>query len=163
MLANAASHTVIYGWRGDRLLAPSLATRLLARVRAASLDRRLAAGADSSRSALLAARAAQLGRRRTRLALARDIEAVVLACEGHVSRFGVLPARVAIRANRAALLDLATTLRDPQAVYVRGIAAARVMLSDGSGPVYTDRHGEPLAAELRWVLGNLTSPVGVIR
>ena len=154
MLANTA---VVYHWRGDRLLAPGLGARMLARLRGASLDRRLAAGADASRSRLLAARAAQLGRRGTRLTIARGFETAALAPERQVRRFGIPPARTAVRLNRPALLDVAEELRDPGVLYVRGIAAARALLSDGCGPLYTDRRGEALAAALQEVRTLLAS------
>ena len=154
MLASTANGLHgIGGWRRreERLLSPGLAVRLLARLRSNSLDRRLSAGADSSRSGLLAARAAQLGRRGTRFAVARGIEKVAFARERPLRRYSVLPARTAVSLNRPALLDLAAQLRRPGALYVRGIAAARLMLVDGTGPMYTDRRGEALAAELERV------------
>jgi hypothetical protein len=117
-------------------------------VRGGSLDRRLAAGEDSSRSALLAARATQLGRRSTRLRIARGIEGLTLAWEEPLRRFRALPRQAAVAKNRLALLELAALLRRPGPLYVRGIAAARLMLVDGTGPIYTDGHGEALAAQL---------------
>src|SRR5947209_797645 len=103
MLPNSATHMMVYQWRGDRLLAPGFAVRLLARLRGAALDRRLAAGADSSRSQLLAARAAQLGRRTTRMGIARGLERAALAPERQVRSFGMPPARLATRLNRPGL------------------------------------------------------------
>jgi hypothetical protein len=154
MLANTA---VIYHWRGDRLLAPGFAANTLARLRGAALDRRLAEGADASRSRLLAARAAQLGRRRTRHAIARGFESAALTPERHVRRFGMPPARAAARLNRDALLEVAEELRDPGVLYVSGIAAARALLTDGAGPLYTDRRGEALATALQEVRTLLAS------
>lgn len=154
MLANTA---VIYHWRGDRLLAPGLGARVVARLLGASLDRRLAEGADASRSRLLAARAGQLGRRGSRLAIARAYESAALAPERHVRRFGMPPARAATRLNRPTLLEVAEELRDPGVLYVSGIAAARALITDGSGPLYTDRRGEALAAALREVRTLLAS------
>ena len=155
MLADTA---VIYRWSGDRLLTPGRGTRLLARLRGGSLDRRLAAGDDPSRSRLLAARAAQLGRPKARLVLARGFESAALAPERQVRSFGIPPARRATRLNRAALLDLAAQLRDPGVLYVRGIAAARDLLTDGCGPLYTDRRGDALAMAVTEI-GTLLRPI----
>jgi hypothetical protein len=151
MPANIVTGLRGWGWREERLLAPALPTRILAQLLSNSLDRRLAAGEDSTASALLAARATQLGRRGTRLGVARGLERAAFAWEQPIRRFGILPARGAVTANRLALLELIAQLRQSRVVYVRGVAAARMMLVDGTGPMYTDRRGEALAGELRWV------------
>lgn len=151
MLAHSASGSPAWRWREERLLAPSPVVRLLARLLCNTLDRRLAAGEDSTGSALLAARATQLGRRATRLGIARGLERATFAWEQPLRRFRVLPARGAVSANRPALLELVSQLRHSRALYVRGVAAARLMVVDGTGPMYTDRRGEALAGELRWV------------
>ena len=149
MLAN--NTTAVYPWRADRLMAPGLPVRLLARMRAHALDRRLASGADTAGSVLLAARARQLGHRCSRLAIADGLERAALAWEGPLPRLRVLPGKAAVHRNREELLALAGELRHREVLYVRGLAAARELLSDGSGPMYTDRHGEALASGLRRV------------
>jgi hypothetical protein len=138
-----------------RLFGPGLGTRLAARVWAASLDRELAEGADPAECPQLAARAAYLTCRDTRARLAATVECFVTAAELPTGRARVRPARGGVRANRTALLELAARLRDDAPVYARGVAECKLMLTDGAGPAYVDRHGPALERELRLVLSGL--------
>ncbi|MDQ6803988.1 MAG: hypothetical protein M3065_03255, partial [Actinomycetota bacterium] len=61
----------------------------------------------------------------------------------------ILPSRAAVLANRQELLQLAGLLREQRPLYVPGIAILMVLLTDGAGPAYTDRHGEALARQLQ--------------
>jgi hypothetical protein len=65
------------------------------------------------------------------------------------SRRRVLPVTKAIRANASELLALAALLRGRSPVRPRGVAMLRALATDGTGPVFTDRHGEELADQLR--------------
>ena len=127
---------------------PGVGTRLAARVRRATLDRALSEGADPARSALIAARAAQLTSVSSRARVARGLESLALTAERPPSRVRVLPARAAIDANRAELLEIAGTLRDREPVYAQGVATLELLLRDGTGPAYTDRRGEAVARAL---------------
>lgn len=132
----------------QRLLAPAPWVGALARLRAQGLDERLAAGADPLTSPLLAARAAQLARPAARERIAAGLERMALSFEGPARRFAILPARGAIEPNRACLLSLASALRSHRPAYAGGIAEARLIVTDGTGPAYTDRRGDGLARQL---------------
>jgi hypothetical protein len=132
-----------------RLLAPSRATRALAWFRHAQLDREIATGADLAASPLLAARAAQLASPRRRAQIAEGLELAASVTEEPRSRFRTLPRREAIRDNRDQLIELARALRADGAAYARGIALLELVLTDGTGPAYTDRGGAALRRQLR--------------
>jgi hypothetical protein len=138
-----------------RLFGPGRRTRLAARLWAGTLDRALADGADPADCPRLAARAAQLTSRDARVRMADTVERFVLAAElpswGRVS-----PARGGVRANRARLLELAARLRDDAPVYARGMAELKLILRDGTGPAYLDRHGEALSRQLAAVFAGLS-------
>jgi hypothetical protein len=130
------------------LFEPTVITRLRARASRLELDRALAGGADPSSSPVLAARAGQLVRRSSRHRLASALEHLALTADAAPTRFGAVPRRRALQANRFTLLDLAGTLRKGGLLYARGIAILELVLIDGTGPTYTDARGEGLAREL---------------
>ena len=80
MLAQSADATTDDAFRGSplqcttRLFGPSPATRLVARLRLAMLDRALTDGADPAASPLIAARSRQLSGRCTRTRIADGLE-----------------------------------------------------------------------------------------
>jgi hypothetical protein len=144
--------------------APRPAARLLARARGPWLDGALMAGADPSGSAVLAARAATLGSRRARRALARAVDGIVRSAHRPPNRVQLSPCRQAVLANESTLQDLAAGLRGDAPVYVRGVARLGALLSDGSGPVY-DGDADALAEQLDVVAAELagaTDTVGPI-
>ncbi len=130
------------------LFEPTLITRLRARTSRLGLDRALAEGADPSSSPLLAARASQLVRRSSRYRLASALEHLALSADAPPTRFGAMPRRHALQANRFVLLELAGALRKGGLLYARGIAILELVLIDGTGPTYTDARGEGLARQL---------------
>ena len=134
--------------RTAELFEPRLVVRLRARAHRLKLDRALAAGADPSDSPLLAARAAQLVDPSTRTRIAACLEQFAFTANRPPSRVKTLPLRDAVRPNQQALLDLARALRREQPTYARGIAMLHMVLSDGTGPAYTDPSGERLARQL---------------
>lgn len=130
----------------DTALAP-VSTRTRARIRAllhpGALDRRLAAGADPARDRELAARASMLLRRSTRLQIADGLEdAVAAAYRGgrHPFTAAVPVSEPAVREAREELLALTRRLRMPEPVRPQGVALARELLIDGTGPLYA-HHG----------------------
>jgi hypothetical protein len=141
----------------QRLLAPPRIVGLWARLRAQHLDERLAAGADPVTSPLLAARAAQLATPASRARIAAGLERMALSPNPSRPRFAVLPQRGAIEPNRDRLLSIAAILRSRRPAYAGGIAEARLILTDGTGPAYTDRRGEGLARQLALADARLTS------
>lgn len=128
---------------------PRFADRVLARLRARQLDRELAAGADPAGHPQLAARARALSRNAARSRIATGLERLALSPEQPYRGSSLRPARSAARANRQALLELAERLRRERALYAPGVASLRLLLVDGTGPAYTDRHGEALARALQ--------------
>jgi hypothetical protein len=132
----------------QRLLEPGHLTWALARLRRGGLDRELAAGADPASCPLLAARAAQLTDPDGREKIALGLERLMLTADGAAGRLRVAPSRAAVRANRSLLVELAAALRRSIPVYARGLALLEIVLTDGTGPAYTDTGGEALAREL---------------
>lgn len=126
-----------------------------ARVTRRAADAALSDGRDPGASAVLAARARQLTSPRARRRTALALERLALTAAGHPLRTWVAPSRAAVTANREALLELAAVLRACRPVYAGGVATLELVLRDGSGPVYTDRRGEGLAAELACARGQL--------
>ncbi len=141
----------------ERLLTPARVIELGARLRARVLDQRLATGADPRTSPWLAARAAQLTTPRSRARIAAGLERLAIGHEGPLRHFAVLPASAAITPNRERLLDLAAYLRSPRPAYAGGIARARLVLTDGTGPAYAARHGEALTRTLQLIDAQLRS------
>jgi hypothetical protein len=127
--------------------------RLRARWHRQRLDRALAAGTDLRTTPLLAARAAALTKQREREALASAIYHVLKAAHRDRSSFSVqVPvARREIELHRPELLALAAELRQASAVSARGVAAIRVLITDGiHSPLYrSEAPGSLTAALLR--------------
>jgi hypothetical protein len=119
---------------------PSLRARLRALRRRTDLDRALAAGVDPLATPALTARAEVLRSRREREALASAIYLVLKDAHGRSWPFTarVPVARAAVRRSRPELLALAAELRQAADVSPRGVAATRLLVADGTGPLYTD-------------------------
>ena len=134
----------------QQLFEPGLAARVQARVRHRLLDLELSQGANPAECPQWAARAAELTRRESRERAAEEVDQLVrFAEQPHRVKLGPHPA--AVDANREQLERLAALLREDAPLYVRGLAALQVVLSDGAGPVFTDRDGRALARALRRV------------
>ena len=125
--------------------------RLLARVLAASLDRRLADGTRPEASAVLAARAMALTSAGYRRALAASLRRMLAASVAPPSRplsltaarsagaaiHPYVPLRRALIAGSAAeLAGLAECLTARGPVPARGVALVSQLLADGAGPLY---------------------------
>ena len=115
--------------------------RLVSHLRAGKLDREIAAGASPDANAMLALRARALVRPSARQALARRLALLLEeAASGRpTSRFG--DARIPISRERIvaaadALRFLMDRLLTPGPVPARGVAVVRVLLTDGTGPLY---------------------------
>jgi hypothetical protein len=130
-----------------RLLAPGRPARMIARLRAHSLERALIAGTDPACSRPLAARAAQLTSRRNRVQVAAGLERLLEAAEGPQRRWWAVSRRNSLVANAAAIGELAELLRADTPLYVRGIALLNQLLTDGTGAAYLGT-SESLAREL---------------
>src|SRR6185503_5222198 len=123
---------------------PSLAARVTARLRAHHLDRQVAVGVPAAAGSALAVHQARLTSVAEREAVARTLRRVVT--EVHAGG-GPLSSRVGLHTtNIEAAEDLidAITLRlhSPRPVSARGIARLRVVLADGTGPMYRFGRGD---------------------
>jgi hypothetical protein len=127
--------------------------RVLARSRAARLDRELADGASPEASVTLAARAMAL----TSMEFRRDLAASlrrILAAAGPPAAVplplgAARPLRVPVRTSRVSqsaplLAGLASRLAEPGPVPVRGVAMVSRLLADGAGPLYREASREDL-------------------
>jgi hypothetical protein len=146
---------------------------VLARVFGASLDASLAAGCPPESSRLLAARARDIVSLRRRRSMADSWEHVLRVARraqgaGHTgSRAAAVTVPVCadrLVAAEPAIRDLMSRLAAPLPVPARGVAMARVLLTDATSPVYNRRAGVTLgdavaaaAAELDPALPLLTS------
>lgn len=113
----------------------SAADRVRARVSGASLDRLLAAGHAAESDRLLAARAQYIVSLPKRRALARDWEHL-LAVAQRAPTPAVPLCRDRIAAAEPSIRQLVACLRVPLPVPAQGVAAASVLLTDATGPLY---------------------------
>jgi hypothetical protein len=120
--------------------------RLAMRLRAAKLDRELAAGISPDASVRLSLRARILGRTATRLALARRLREVIAEAEqGRALRSTRMPVcRRKVLLARYELEQLALRLTAPGVAGVEGIALALRLLTEGSGPLYARPRADDL-------------------
>ena len=140
-----------------RLLGPSAAVRVAAHLRRGMLDRALTEGADPAASPLIAARATQLGSGSIRARIADGLERLALSADHPHGQVRILPSRAAILGNRSELLELAGMLRRDRPLHGRGVAMLNIILTDGTGPAYTDRRGAALTRQLQIARASLTS------
>lgn len=103
------------------------------------LDRRLAAGVDPAASPELSRRAQVLSRWRVRHALADALERVVVEAVTPPRAHGAdIPVqREEVLAAQRDLLRLAAALRAEPGPAVRATAAASLLVTDGSGPIFS--------------------------
>jgi len=125
--------------------------RALARIRPTSLDRRLAAGESETTDRLLAARAHLIVARQGRLSLANDWEHLLArARRPIVPRSPRLPVEsTTILAAEHQVRELIALIRQPAHVKPRGMALARLLLTDGTGPLYNSRRSADLGPALQ--------------
>jgi hypothetical protein len=130
---------------------------ILARVHGASLDTLLAVGCPPESSRLLTARARQLVSLRERRSVARSWENLLRVAyraperrnTGSLAAAAAVPVRARrIIAAEPAIVDLVGRLAAPLPVPARGVAMARLLLSDATGPVYSRRSRADLTAEV---------------
>jgi hypothetical protein len=133
-----------------------ITSRLMARLFGLSLDRRLAIGAAPESGRLLAVRAQQLVVLRWRRELARHWERLLdVARRPQRSGAQAWLSRDRILAAEADVRELATQLRAPLPVRAAGVAAAHVLLTDATGPLYNRRNGTALIGQLREISAQL--------
>ncbi|HEX2808910.1 MAG TPA: hypothetical protein VHN80_22320 [Kineosporiaceae bacterium] len=147
---------VLLGDLDDAVIAKEATRRewLAARLLAARLDRSLADGASPESSVLLALRAQYLVRPRTRRTLATTLQRILIESVRPPRRStSPLPlcARQRVVAVEREFQELIGRLSAPCPVPACGVAKVRVLLTEGSGPLYrvgqsTDLRSTVLAA-----------------
>jgi len=132
------------------------AARLRARLFAGRLDRDVEDGVAPMPGSPLAVHVARLTSVDEREALARSLRHALGDVRGDHGPFSpripVNPDRLA--GCRGVIDDITLRLHAPRPVRARGMARLRMLLSDGTGPLYRAGRGS-LAAELRGVLAAL--------
>jgi len=135
---------------------PSLAARLRAHLFASRLDREVDAGAVVVPGTPLAAHVARITAMRHRHTLAcglrRAVDAAGSTRRGVGAPFPIHSDRV--QGCRSEIDHITLLLQSPRPVHPRGIARLRMLLTDGTGPLYDGGSGS-LAAALRAVVAAL--------
>ena len=133
---------------------------LLARWHAETLDRALAAGAGPYAGALIAVRAQQLTTARSRRQLARGLARVRRDAADGLSGWtaAVAPDSHEVAAAARQIAAVERRLRDGGRVDAAGAAMLRLLLTDGSSPLYDPVGAGSLARHLRSVAGALGAP-----
>jgi hypothetical protein len=121
--------------------------RLEARCRAGRFDRLLSVGVPAAPGTGLALHAARLTSRDEREAIARALRRVVddVRCPPNTPAaldYRIRPYRQNIRGAEDLIDAITLRLHAPLPVGVRGMARLRVVLSDGSGPLYRRNGGD---------------------
>jgi hypothetical protein len=130
--------------------------RLRARLCAAALDQRLAAGAEPDSDVALALHARRLLDPATRRGLARSLRRSVAMSRARPNPAGLRSPVGRHVGESAAMVDaLAERVEAQRAVSPRGVAAVRVLLTDGGGPLYASRGAAPLLAAIAEALAAL--------
>lgn len=117
---------------------PTVRDRVAVHWRAAQLDHELADGIPAEDSPALALRARRLtgiGRRRS---MADALRRIVREVDGPATTHPVqvVPIRDRVSAAADELVGLADALAEPGPVAARGAAEARMLLTDGTGPLF---------------------------
>jgi hypothetical protein len=138
-----------------------LRDRLRARVNGWSLDRDLARGASPESSLALALRARRIASPTTCRQLAKGVDRVRGIAEGQAQPRWLGASRrwpTWVRGAGSELRALSDRLLVDGPVTAQGIAKLRLLLSDGSGPLYQPRTQEQLRDQLADVLEALDPP-----
>src|SRR5262249_21361145 len=127
-----------------------LGDRAFARFRGPALDHALARGVSPDSGVGLTLRARRLIRPRMRRRLARSLRGIAETSEQRVHRGSAMRLwGPQVAPAKGELLALADSLESRSAVDARGIALVRVMLTDGGGPLHTNRGANRLIAAAR--------------
>jgi|SRR5262249_33401168 len=133
-----------------------LPIRLLARLRSASLDRALAAGADPASSAALAQRSVWLTRRRTRSHLAHSIRRLLDPAALRVGPSAAIrPHAGELARVRVPLSWIAAMLEDGEPAYSQGMARLNLLLTQGGSSLYAPGRTGRLAEEVDAIIDAL--------
>jgi hypothetical protein len=135
---------------------PSVAARLQARLFAAKFDRQIEDGVVPTPGSPLAAHVMRLTSVRERESLARAFRRVAQSGE---RRPTVVDLRIPVLSSRVleckdVIDDITLRLHSPRPVQAKGMARLRMLLSDGTGPLYFEGQGS-LAGRVRGALAAL--------
>lgn len=136
----------------------ALELRVRVRMHRRQLDSKLAAGAVPTSSGELGLRADQLVYGATRHHVAGSLRAAVSDLNDRRSYIvsPVVPvARTSVRRWSRELLGVADMLERPGTVDARGVARARQLVTDGSGPLYSNRPEQTLGSALEAIAAGL--------
>ncbi len=116
----------------------TLGARLMARLHAGKFDRMLAVGVPAPAGSALAVHAARLTSVEEREAIAHTLRrAAQDAADHHAPLSSRVPLNVPnIGVAKDRIDQIALRLHSPRPVTARGVARLRLVLSDGSGPMY---------------------------
>jgi hypothetical protein len=136
--------------------------RLTARLRRTRLDAQLAEGVAPTAGASLALRAEALGHSRFRTMLGEGIRHVLdEARNPRRTLWAPVPVhRKAVLATAPELDELARRLLSPGPLAARGVAQVRLLLVDGSSPLYFSRADVDLRAAVTRALEDLNPSFG---
>jgi hypothetical protein len=132
-----------------------LRDRLRARFRAGTLDRQLADGALPEASVALALHAARVYGPSQRRLLADSLTRISNVPNSTSARLRVPVDREAVRRASSELHAVADRLGGDGPVNVGGVARVRLLIADGTGPLYRAAKPEQLRRELRSALSAL--------
>lgn len=135
--------------------------RLLTRVRASSLDRRLATGCPAVTSRVLALRAQQIASPAGRRELAQRWDHVLELTRRPP---GALTSRAPLCRDRVAaaepdVREMLTVLEGSLPITARGASMASSLLSDGTGPLHNRRSPDDLGAAVREATRQMRDPL----
>ena len=136
----------------------TLRSRLECRLLADRLDRTLAAGIRPEVDVLLALHAQRLVRVDTRLDLAASLERLLYAASRPRSAFSPVHSMAVLSRVAEAAPDIESLvdhLRACVPVSARGVALVRMLLRDGSGPLFRYESTDDLAAQVRQAVAAL--------
>ncbi|WP_319450159.1 MULTISPECIES: hypothetical protein [unclassified Mycobacterium] len=135
---------------------PNWQARLAARLFAARYDRAVDAGTSPEPGSALAVHVTRLAAPRAREELAHALRLVLRdAAEGPDALRPRVPVRTdSVRRAADVVQSILSRLEGPQRVRVRGVARLRMLLADGSGPLYRSGAGS-LNAALKGALAAL--------
>jgi hypothetical protein len=142
---------------------PTLRCRLRVQLHRARLDQQLAEGVGNDSVDDRALRGRQLAGRRTRRRLARSLRARVKDAERPVGpqlSAAVPLSRRAVLASRESLLGLAERLESAAPVNPCGVARVLVLLTDGTGPLYSQGAADRLREAVWWIADGLALDPG---
>ena len=129
--------------RREEVVRAPLTKRIAARLFADKFDRMLAVGVPAPAGSALAAHAARVTSFDERVGLARTLRSVLDASNRDAPMSSRIPLNAHnIAAARHRIEEIALRLHSPLPVSPRGMARLRLLLSDGTGPLYRYGHGD---------------------